>query len=351
MSIKEQIDSIIQRADMSQLEGKRILITGGSGFLGSWFIAVFQRLNEKFSQPVEVLNIDSFIATDQENYITTTTDPLIKFERGDISKINLDMGRFDYIIHAAGIASPRFYRKHPIETIEGMAFGLLRLLGKSVEWQPEGVLNFSSSEIYGNPHIDKVPMREDYNGNVSCLGPRSCYDESKRMGEAMCVAYHKIHEIKVNWVRPFNVYGPGMRVSDDRVVPKFIFQGLRGDPFTVHLPGKQTRTFCYITDAMVGFLKVLLHDKKGEVFNIGNSRPELKISTLADIINGELFENKIAIKKIEMPEEYPADQAQRRCPDIGKAKKELGYEPEIGLEYGLKMTYNWCKEQKWQESI
>src|SRR5258708_7882628 len=183
-----------------------------------------------------------------------------------------------------------------------------------------------------------VPTKETYNGNVSPIGPRSCYDESKRMGETLCMCYHDVHKVPVKWVRPFNVYGPGMRISDDRVVPKFTFQLLRGEDITVHLPGLQTRTFCYITDAMVGFLKLLLSEENGEVFNIGQQTPEITMFDLATRMT-EIFPTTGKIIQVEMPQEYPTDQAQRRCPDISKARERLGYLPQVELNEGLQRTY------------
>lgn len=361
MTIDEQLQSICDGVgfDIHQFSGKTVLITGSCGFLGSWFTALFQYLNQNYlKEPVKVIGVDSFIATDQKNYITEITNPNIFFSRGDCSQmkdfdlphlfLNGRNNEIDYIIHAAGIASPIFYGKYPIETIEGMALGLINLMKYAVKNPIKSMLVFSSSEMYGNPLVGNVPTPEDYNGNVSCTGPRSCYDEAKRLEETLCVAYHKVHNIPVNWVRPFNVYGPGMRVNDDRVVPKFIFQGLRGEEFTVHNPGKQTRTFCYVTDAMIGFLKVLLHPVKGEVYNIGNDSPELTIKELANEINQRLFNGLIKTKEIDMPEEYPTDQAQRRCPDLTKARKELGYEPKVLLETGLQMSLEWAKTQKYE---
>lgn len=358
MTIDDQLRTMADEIglDIHKFSGKTVMITGCSGFLGSWFLAFFQYLNKNFLQkPVTVIGMDSFIATDQDNYIAKLTDEHIRIEKGDCSsKFEVDgvigKNKIDYMIHAAGIASPIFYRKFPIETIEGMALGLINLLKCSIDLNLEGMLVFSSSEMYGNPDTKSVPTPETYNGNVSATGPRSCYDEAKRLEETLCVAYHKVHGIPVNWVRPFNVYGPGMRVNDDRVVPKFIFQGLRKEKFTVHLPGLQTRTFCYVTDAMVGFIKALLHPIKGEVFNIGNDEPELTISELADEINQTLFNGLIKVEKIEMPEEYPTDQAQRRCPDLTKARRELGYSPKVELPMGLKMSLEWAKTQKYERS-
>lgn len=342
--IEEGLHSIIDRVGrpMYDLEGKEIFISGACGFLGSWYIALFQLLNkEYFEKPCTVYAVDSGIATDSNNHIVEVEDPHIIFMLEDISTMKLE-GYVDYIIHAAGIASPVYYRKFPIETIDGMVLGLSNLLKFAVKNSVKSFFVFSSSEIYGNPVSTFVPTPEVYNGNVSPIGPRSCYDESKRMEEAMCVAYHKIHGVPVKWTRPFNVYGPGMRVMDDRVVPKFIFQMLRGEPVTVHMPGKQTRTFCYITDAMVGFLKAMLIGKNGEVYNIGWDKEEISVYELAKKML-HLFPTQSEIHTVEMPKEYPSDQAQRRCPFLRKAENDLNYRPMINLEEGLKLTWEWAK--------
>lgn len=343
MNIEADVREIVEGVGMpiNDFEGREILITGASGFLGSWFIAVFEYLNKNvYKTPCKVYAYDSLIAADKKNALKVIEDDNIMFRQSDVSNI-VYKGKVDYIIHAAGIASPIFYRKFPIETIDGMVLGLSILLKFAVETGVKGFLNFSSSEMYGNPIPSMVPTPESYYGNVSATGPRSCYDESKRMGEAMCVAYHRIHNIPVNWVRPFNVYGPGMRLSDDRVVPKFMFAALQDKPITVHSPGVQTRTMCYVTDAMIGFFKALLSDKRGEVYNIGNDTPEITMEDLALRIQS-MFKKPLQINKIPMPTEYPTDQAQRRCPDLTKAKAMLGYFPKISLDNGLKKMLEYC---------
>jgi UDP-glucuronate decarboxylase len=276
------------------------LISGACGFLGSWFIAVIHYLNQNtFKTPCTVYAVDSGIASDKNNALMQIEDPNILYRQDDISTMKVT-GKVDYIIHAAGIASPVYYRKYPVETIDGMVLGLSNLLKFAVKNPVKSFLYFSSSEMYGNPHPEFVPTPETYNGNVSATGPRSCYDESKRMGEAMCVAYQRIHNIPVKWVRPFNVSGPGMRVNDDRVVPKFVFAGLKGETVTIHMPGLQTRTFCYVTDAMVGFFKALLIGKNGEVYNIGRDKEEVTMVQLAQSVK-QAFDNKLKLEKIECP--------------------------------------------------
>ncbi len=343
----EDVINIVDGADFSRLEGKTILMSGAAGFLGSFFIAVFQHLNQHvFKVPCRVLAIDNFITGSKKNLLVRVEDKNIIFEALDISQ---GLGAFvkekiDYIIHAAGLASPIFYRQYPIDSINCTVLGLHHLMNYAVQNPIKSFLFFSSSEIYGNPRDEDVPMKETYNGNVSCTGPRSCYDEAKRLGETICVSYHRIHGIPVKWVRPFNIYGPGMRITDDRVVPKFLFQALKNKPLTVHLPGLQTRTFTYVTDGIIGFFKVLLEGKNGEVYNIGRDTGEIRMEDLADKVSA-LFKKKLNVLKIEMPQEYPADQAQRRLPDITKAREHFGFEPTVSIEEGLKRTLEWCKTQ------
>lgn len=345
--IKKDVQEIVgnvTRYTLQAFEGREILITGGSGFLGSWFVAVFDYLNTHvFTRPCTVYVMDSGIACDKNNALYQVDSKHIFFRKDDISTHVLE-GSVDYIIHAAGLASPIYYRRYPIETIDGMVLGLSNLLKFAVKNPIRSMLYFSSSEMYGNPDPESVPTPETYNGNVSCTGPRSCYDESKRMGETMCVAYHKIHGVPVKWVRPFNVYGPGMRRTDDRVVPKFMYQMLTGEPVTVHIPGNQTRTFCYITDAMIGFFKALLEGEDGEVYNIGNNDPEISVNELALRIKDAHAPNA-QIQEVEMPPEYPRDQAARRCPDITKAWTVFNYSPSVSLPEGLKRMWSWCETQ------
>lgn len=343
--ITEQLKGIVDEVGpvMSKFEGKTIIVSGACGFLGSWFVGIFQYLNQHvFQQPCVVYAVDSFIAADQENCIVEIVDKNIHFLRHDISTLQIN-SRFDFMIHAAGIASPIHYRKYPLETIDGMVLGCRNLLESAVRHGVESMLVFSSSEIYGNPSPDMVPTPETYHGNVSCTGPRSCYDESKRMEEALCASYARVHNIPVKWVRPFNVYGPGMRINDDRVVPKFIFAALEKKPITVHIPGVQTRTFCYITDAMVGFLKTLLVGQDGEVYNIGYPTGELTMVELAKMVEA-LFEEQVEVIEVPMPPEYPQDQTQRRCPDLSKAKAHLGYDPQVDIDTGLALMLRWSRK-------
>jgi UDP-glucuronate decarboxylase len=202
---------------------------------------------------------------------------------------------------------------------------------------------FSSSEIYGDPDAKHVPMQESYRGNVSCQGPRACYDESKRAGETLCYIYHTQNGTATNTIRPFNVYGPGMQETDYRVLPNFASRIKSGSPLHIYGDGTQTRTFCYITDALVGFFKVFLKGVPGEAYNIGNSKPEVSMIELAEALK-TISSSKIKYDIIEYPDSYPADEPMRRSPDIRKARVQLGFEPIVGFKEGLSRFLLWTDE-------
>lgn len=344
--VKSDIENIVKglKTETKELEGKTILITGGSGFLGKYFLLTFAYLNDKvFKERCHVISIDNFITgTKGSNEFLDRED--CTFIQHDV-RTTLDIkSGVDYIIHAAGIASPVYYMKYPLETLEVATLGTKNLLELARAKSVKSFLFFSSSEIYGDPDPNFIPTPETYPGNVSCTGPRSCYDESKRLGETLCMIYHTLHSLSVKVVRPFNVYGPGMRADDYRVIPRFITNALKKEPLPVHAGGNQTRTFCYISDAIVGFLKVLLSKKGGEVYNVGNSNDEVNMMTLANMV-AELFTNKISIKAVEYPSTYPQDDPRRRCPDLTKITKNLGYRSQISLKDGLRRTLKWYKEE------
>ncbi|MBU6415266.1 NAD-dependent epimerase/dehydratase family protein, partial [Patescibacteria group bacterium] len=275
-----------------------------------------------------------------KNVIVDINNPHIRFIEHDVRKplpANLNA---DYLIHAAGLASPFYYQKFPLETIEVAVEGTKNFLEFAKEKKVKGMLYFSSSEIYGDPHPNYIPTPEHYWGNVSSTGPRACYDESKRLGETVCTVYHKLYNVPVKIVRPFNVYGPGMKINDYRVIPTFMVKAIRGDSLPVHDKGNQTRTFCYITDAVQGFLKVLVSGKAGEMYNVGKDNEEINMVGLATTLS-ELFPHRIDIQLISYPESYPAGEPQRRCPDITKIRTELDFHPDVNLKEGLSRTLAW----------
>lgn len=345
--VREDISSIAQaiKKDAKKLEGKTLLISGGAGFIGSYILATIHELNEKYlSKPCRVISIDNFITGRKRRIVEEIKSDSFTFIEADVTKPLDIKEKVDYIIHAAGLASPVYYQKYPLETIESAIYGVRNLLDMGKRKKIKSFLYFSSSEIYGDPDPSFIPTPETYRGNVSAIGPRACYDESKRMGETICMVFYEKYKIPVKIVRPFNVFGPGMLPNDYRVVPMFVSNALNGKPLPVHDKGNQTRTFCYISDAIVGFLKVLLSKKNGEVYNVGNDMDEVTMMKLAMIVS-DLFKNKVEIRKIEYPNYYPQDEPKRRCPDLTKIRKNLDYAPAIELKEGLRRVIEWYKEE------
>jgi UDP-glucuronate decarboxylase len=326
------------------LEGRKVLLAGGAGFIGRYLVALFRHLNAKqFKHPCRVTVVDNFITADGKSP-EPVTDAHIQFVHGDVIRpLNGEAfaGPFEYIVQAAGIASPFYYRKYPLETLEVGTTGTKNLLQLAAEHRARGYLFFSSSEIYGDPDPRHVPTPESYRGNVSCTGPRACYDEAKRVGETLCAIFHQTHGVATKAVRPFNVYGPGMTRTDYRVVPNFAARIADGQPVMVYSDGRQTRTFCYVTDAIVGFLLTLIEGVPGEVYNIGNPTPEITMRELVDVFSSALG-RPVDYKLIEYPDSYPADEPRRRCPDISKAALQLKYHPEVGLEDGIQRFMKWA---------
>jgi UDP-glucuronate decarboxylase len=325
-----------------KLSGKTLLISGGAGFLGRYFLRTFQHLNRYvLEKPVRVISVDNYITGNHDS--TFQGDSNIVDVWADVTHPLPVREDIDYIIHAAGLASPVYYQKYPLETIESAVTGAKNLLELGRKNKLSGFLFFSSSEIYGDPDPKSVPTPESYFGHVSSVGPRACYDESKRLTETICTIYHQQYGLPVTMVRPFNVFGPGMKHNDRRVVPMFAYQALNGETLTVHGDGHQTRTFCYITDAIAGFMKVLLRGKPGEAYNIGNADNEISMRNFAALFSD--FIPAAKYKLIPYPESYPAGEPQRRCPDLTKSKKHLKYEPKVSMHAGLERFIQWARTQ------
>lgn len=347
--VEQDIENVIKAlgSDAMALEGKTLLISGSSGFLGNHFMIVLQRLNQTvFKNPCSVIAIDNYITGSSENILGSIIDKNFISKNLDVCSPLTVNGPVDYIIHLAGIASPVYYMKFPLETIKVATFGTENLLRLAQEKKVKKFVFFSSSEIYGDPTPNCIPTPETYKGNVSSTGPRACYDESKRLGETLCMIYHRLHKVPVQIVRPFNIYGSGMKPDDRRVIPQFLLCALAGKPLPIHGSGAQTRSYCYISDAMTGFFKVLLSKDNGEAYNIGNHQDEINLINLAEIVV-KLTKGPTEVVKIPYPDEYPSDEPNRRCPDITKAMKELQYFPRIDLATGLQRTLSWYKETYW----
>ncbi len=342
----EDLNSLVKGVayDVKALSGKTVVISGGAGFLGSYLVATLAKLNRRvLTKPCRVISIDNYITGWPTNFLMKIRDKNLTFLHGDVRLLPTIDEPVDYIIHAAGLASPYYYRKYPLETIESAIWGTKNLLELARLKQAKGVVLFSSSEIYGNPDPQFVPTPETYTGNVSSVGPRACYDESKRLAETLCITYHQLYQVPAKVVRLFNVYGPGMKHTDYRVIPTFIYRGLKKQNLPVHDQGIQTRTFCYVTDALRGVFKVLVSGRPGGVYNIGNDKPEVSMYELAMTV-ATLLNNGVKPRRKKYPAAYPAGEPQRRCPDLTKIKTELGYTPKVSLTTGLKRTISWFKD-------
>ncbi|HHY77260.1 MAG TPA: NAD-dependent epimerase/dehydratase family protein [Clostridiales bacterium] len=324
--------------------GHTWLITGSGGFIGSYFLDFIDYCNNNvFYEPDKVICIDNYKTGSISRIKHLLSNNNFQFINTDISKpIELSQ-HIDYIVHAASIASPTYYRKYPIETIEVNVWGLKNLLDIAKEKNLKSMLYLSSSEIYGNPDEEHIPTSETYNGNVSCIGPRACYDESKRLGETLCINYWKQYGVPIKIARPFNVYGPGMRIDDRRVIPDFFKGAIYNKRIEILSDGSPTRSFCYISDAVTGFIKIMMSDYNGEIFNIGNDEMEITIGQLAEKI-AEIVCDVTVIYNKSSDTEYLTDNPQRRCPDLKKARTLIKYNPSVNLETGLRRLFDWYKE-------
>ncbi len=324
----------------ADLAGKTMLLAGGRGFLGRYFLAVIEYLNRGLERPCRLILVDNLITAGEAGAAMPEVEH-VTFIEHDVAKPLEIEGPLDFVIDAAGIASPYYYRAYPLETLDAAILGTRNMV-ELAHAKGARFTFFSSSEIYGDPDPKHVPTPESYRGNVASMGPRACYDESKRVGETLCYIYHGTRGVATNVIRPFNIFGPGMQEADYRVLPNFASNIRAGRPLKIYGSGNQTRTFCYVTDALNGFLRVITRGVPGEAYNIGNPEPEIGVTDLVARIEGVLgrtLEKEI----VEYPDSYPADEPNRRCPDIRKAKLQLGYRPHVSLDDGLRRFLTWTE--------
>jgi nucleoside-diphosphate-sugar epimerase len=339
--------------ELGRISGRNLMIAGGAGFLGYYLVQAAMHWNDHQgkAKPIRVTVLDNFVRGVPEWLKRLDQNPNLRLIKHDITHpLPPELGDLHYIIHAASIASPTYYRKCPIETMDANVNGLRFLLdyclrqkdqGKPVE----GVLFYSSSEIYGDPTPENIPTPETYRGNVSCTGPRACYDESKRYGETLCVNFTQQHGLPIKVARPFNNYGPGLKISDRRVIPDFARDILAGRDIVMLSDGSAKRTFCYVADAVIGYYKILVKGRPGEAYNVGVETPEISMGDLAQrmvTLGQELFAYKGSVIRKESPDkDYLVDNPNRRCPIITKARTELGYDPQVMLDDGLRRSLVW----------
>ncbi len=308
---------------------KRILITGGAGFLGSHLCDRF--IGEGF----HVIAMDNLITGDLRNIEHLFPVKQFEFYHQDVSRYVHIPGKLDYILHFASPASPIDYLKIPIQTLKVSSLGTHNLLGLAKD-KGARIVVASTSEIYGDPLVH--PQTEAYYGNVNTVGPRGVYDEAKRFQEAITMAYHTYHKVNTGMVRIFNTYGPRMRLNDGRVLPAFIGQALRGEDLTVFGDGSQTRSFCYVDDLVEGIVRLLVSDYH-EPVNIGNPAEITILQFAEEIIRLTNSKQKIVMKPL------PKDDPKQRQPDITRARQILKWEPKVSREEGLRITYEYFKRQ------
>jgi UDP-glucuronate decarboxylase len=326
---------------LAPLEGTTLLVTGGGGFLCSYLLETVACLNDAvFSRPCRVISADNFLTGIPSRVAHLTSRPDFVFVEHDVSKPLRLPEPVDWIIHGAGIASPTSYRRFPLETIDVNVSGTRHMLELArSSSRIRSLLYLSTSEIYGDPDPRFIPTPEDYRGFVSCTGPRACYDESKRLAETLCAIYHERYSAPVKTVRPFNVYGPGQRLDDRRIIPDMISAALRREPLVLLSNGRATRAFCYISDAITAMWHVLLSDSNGEAFNVGNDEREITIRELAGEVRQAAGPPWLEIQMSASGDpHYLTDNPQRRCPDLTKIRKRFGWSPKVSLGEGLRRT-------------
>ncbi len=302
--------------------GLRLVVSGAAGFIGSHLC------DRLIAEGHEVMGVDNFLTGSRRNLEHLLEHPRFRFLEHDVTQPFAVSGPVDGVLHLASPASPKDYLEHPIETLEVGSLGTRNLLELARSHQARFLLA-STSECYGDPL--EHPQSETYWGNVNPVGPRSCYDESKRFAEALTMAYHRVWGLRTSIARIFNTYGPRMQLDDGRVVPSFIDQALAGGPVVVYGDGSQTRSFCYISDMVEGLYRLFLSEERYPV-NLGNPE-EMTIREFAEYIC-RLAGIAVRIEYAPLPEDDP----RRRRPDITKARRVLGWEPRVPLEEGLRET-------------
>ena len=304
----------------------RVLVTGGAGFLGSHLCDFL------LAHGCDVVCMDNLLTGSLDN-IAHIQDPRFIFVEYDVTNFITIKGDLDYVLHFASPASPIDYLELPIQTLKVGSLGTYRALGLA-KARGARFLLASTSEVYGDPLVH--PQREDYWGNVNPVGPRGVYDEAKRFAEAITMAYHRFHQVDSRIVRIFNTYGSRMRLTDGRAIPTFIRQALRGEPLTMYGDGSQTRSFTYVSDLIEGIWR-LMHAPVNDPVNIGNPREMTLLELARHVLRATGSRSEIVFRPL------PTDDPKVRQPDIGKAKRVLGWQPTVELEEGLARTVEWCR--------
>ena len=305
----------------------RIVITGGAGFVGSHLCDFC------LAKGHEVVVVDNFISGSRDNLAHVAPDAKFELLEQNISDGIRVEGEVDFIFHLASPASPVDYTELPIPTLKVGALGTHNALGLA-RAKNAGLLLASTSEVYGDPHVH--PQHEEYWGNVNPVGPRACYDEAKRFAEALVMSYRRMHQLETRIIRIFNTYGPRMRLRDGRIVPNFMKQALLGEPLTIYGSGKQTRSFCYVSDLVKG-IYAMMDCREYSPVNLGNPI-EFTVLDFAELVQ-KMTGDVAPLQFLPLPQDDP----QQRCPDISKARRLLNWEPKVPLEEGLKYTLDYFR--------
>ena len=314
---------------VSSVRQRCSVVTGAAGFLGSHLTDLLLAHGHK------VIGIDNFVTGTVNNIAHLGGNPNFKFIQQDVTEFLFLDGPVDYVWHFASPASPVDYLELPIQTLKVGSLGTHKALGLAKHKNARFLLA-STSEIYGDPL--EHPQTEEYWGNVNTIGPRGCYDEAKRFAEALVMAYHREHQVQTRIVRIFNTYGPRMRLHDGRVVPAFVSQALKNKPITVFGEGRQTRSFCYVSDLIEGIYRLMLSEYALPM-NIGNPTEMTVLEFAKEIIRATGSRSKIAFRRL------PQDDPKQRRPDITRARKHLHWEPKVGLTEGLVQTIAYFRQR------
>jgi UDP-glucuronate decarboxylase len=331
--IREDLEKIKSAVKGDAFAGKRVLVTGGAGFIGSWLCDALLVFG------AHVTAVDDLSTGRTRNVDHLTKNPLFKFVKSDVCAFG-SKEKVDFIFHMAAHASPDEYQAHPIETLQTSALGSFAM-AELARKNDAALLFASTSEVYGDAEV--IPTPETYWGKVNPVGTRSCYDEGKRFAEALFMAYSRQYSLDVRIPRIFNSYGPRLREDGlyGRAMSRFILQALTNQPITVYGDGGQTRSFCYVTDTVTALMLLTASPKaKGEVVNVGNTR-EVTILELAKKVQ-EVAKSKSTIEFHPLPKDDP----RRRCPDTGKLERLVGWKPNFGFEEGLKRTIEWFSQSE-----
>jgi dTDP-glucose 4,6-dehydratase/UDP-glucuronate decarboxylase len=328
-------------APLGSLAGESVLVTGAGGFLCSYLVDVLAAYNDQHpDRRCRIVALD--------NFITGLPDRLAHLaDRADVAIVAHDISQPyadevpAWLVHGASIASPTFYRRFPMETIDANVNGTRHML--DLGRHSRAMLVMSTSEIYGDPAPEAIPTAEQYRGNVSCTGPRACYDESKRMAETLCWVAHQQFQTPVMTIRPFNVFGPGQRLDDRRLMPDLFRSALAGEPAVLHSDGRATRAMCYVIDAIAAMLQVLTAGVAGEPYNIGNDEGEKSVREIADLVARAAGVADAAFAPSD-DAAYLTDNPQRRCPDLTKLRA-LGWSPEVSVADGIARTLTSYREE------